>query len=249
MGSKIINTAERYMDRSGSFVWEYFKGLGKGASWCVGFVLYVLIKAGCRKDIYDPDKTKDAFWVPTLEIWLHKHAEWVRYADAREGDIVIFTWHGGGGNTRTGSRDHVGFFKEHHNGSIFRSIEGNTSGGKVAERKRSMTNVYAIYRLKCCEEHSPEHTGAPKRPSYKNGSTYTVQVDCLNVRTGAGTKYKAKKKSQLTKDGQKHANASGQLMKGTRVTCEKTKTVGSEVWIRIPSGWICAWTGKKYYVK
>lgn len=247
MGSKIITTARKYLGKGGGFIWDYFAGLARGQSWCVGFVLYVCIKAKCP--LYNVSKATLPFWVPTLEEWLHKHAKYVKYSEARAGDIIIFTWHGGGGNTRTGSRDHTGFFEEHISGNKFRTVEGNTSGGKVAERERYLANVYAIYRLPDAEEGDPEPKPAKVLPTYKKGETYEVAVDNLNVRTGAGTGYRIKKKSELTQDGRKHANKSGQLMKGTRVTCKKTKTVGGSVWMKIPSGWVCAYNGKKKYIK
>lgn len=87
-------------------------------------------------------------------------------------------------------------------------------------------------------------------PTYKKGSTYALQVD-LKVRTGAGTKYTQKKKSQLTADGQKNAlnQTYAVLKKGTKVTVQEIKKVGSDVWIRIPSGWIAAYYSGKVYVK
>ena len=250
MGSKIITTARKYLGKGGGFIWDYFAGLARGQSWCVGFVLFVCIKARCP--LYNVSKTTLPFWVPTLEEWLHKHAKWVKYSEARAGDIIIFTWHGGGGNTRTGSRDHTGFFEEHISGNKFRTVEGNTSGGKVAERERYLANVYAIYRLPDAEEGDADPQPKPKPKelqTYKKGSTYMVAVDDLNVRTGAGTGYRRKKWSELTLNGQKHANKVGQLMEGTRVTCKKTKTVGGQVWMRIPSGWVCAYNGKKKYIR
>lgn len=84
---------------------------------------------------------------------------------------------------------------------------------------------------------------------FKVGSVYTTQVGDLNVRTGAGTGYRRKSRSELTSDGRKHADAEGQFEKGTRVTCEAVKTVGNQVWIQTPSGWLCAYNGSKYYVK
>lgn len=84
---------------------------------------------------------------------------------------------------------------------------------------------------------------------FKVGSVYTTQVSDLNVRTGPGTSYHKKSRSELTADGRKHADAEGQLVKGTRVTCKAVKTVGSQVWIQTPSGWLCAYNGSKYYVK
>lgn len=86
-------------------------------------------------------------------------------------------------------------------------------------------------------------------PSYTVGKVYTVQVNDLNVRKGAGTGYAKKSRAQLTADAQKHADAQGQLKKGTKVTCKATKTVGGNVWMKIPSGWVAAYYAKQYYVK
>lgn len=92
-------------------------------------------------------------------------------------------------------------------------------------------------------------TTTAKLPTYTKGKVYTVQVDNLNVRTGAGTNYKIKTRAQLTADGKKHANTKGQLKKGTKVTCQASKTVSGNVWIQIPSGWVAAYYNKQYYVK
>lgn len=89
-----------------------------------------------------------------------------------------------------------------------------------------------------------------KKEEYIIGNTYTLQVN-LNVRMGAGTSYKNKKYSELTKDGRKHAlNISNAVLKrGTKVTCKKVIKVKEEIWLQIPSGFICAKYGDKVYVK
>ena len=89
-----------------------------------------------------------------------------------------------------------------------------------------------------------------KKEDYIIGKTYTLQVN-LNVRLGAGTSYKNKKYSELTKDGRKHAlNISNAVLKrGTKVTCLNVIKVKDETWIEIPSGFICAKYGEKIYVK
>lgn len=86
--------------------------------------------------------------------------------------------------------------------------------------------------------------------SYVPGD-YTTTVSNLNVRTGAGKGYAVKSKSQLTSDGQKHSNGSGQLNHGTNVTVSKVlKDSGGNTWGKIPSGWICLeWDGKPYVKK
>lgn len=84
---------------------------------------------------------------------------------------------------------------------------------------------------------------------YKVGNTYTTQVE-LKVRTGAGTNYRMKKRSELTADGRKHdKDGDACLDKGTRITCQQVKKDGSDVWIKCPSGWIAAKYQGKTYVK
>lgn len=64
--------------------------------------------------------------------------------------------------------------------------------------------------------------------------TYEVAASALKVRTGAGTNYRQKYRSELTADARKHANANGSLLKGTRVTVKEWKNG----FARIPSGWV-----------
>ena len=82
------------------------------------------------------------------------------------------------------------------------------------------------------------------------GKVYTTQVD-LNVRTGAGTDYRVKKYNELTEDGKKHAYKQeyAVLKKGTRVTCLGIYLVDNEIWLKIPSGYICGYYKGKEYIK
>ena len=84
--------------------------------------------------------------------------------------------------------------------------------------------------------------------SYTVGKTYKTQV-LINVRSGAGTNYTKKKYSQLTLNARKYATSDGCLKKDTSVTCMEVKKVGSDIWIRIPSGWCAAYYKGKYYIK
>ena len=93
-GSKIINLAEKYLGRGGSFVWKYY-GLARGTAWCAAFVSYVMTKAGAKKLFYGG---RPVFYVPYAQQWLKTNCKHVKMADAREGDIVIFTWDGNGYN-------------------------------------------------------------------------------------------------------------------------------------------------------
>lgn len=92
-------------------------------------------------------------------------------------------------------------------------------------------------------------TTTAKAPSFVIGKTYVLQAE-MKVRTGAGTKYPAKKYGELTANGRKYdKDKDGALDKGTLVTCQKTETVGSDVWMKCPSGWIAAYYKGVQYIK
>lgn len=82
------------------------------------------------------------------------------------------------------------------------------------------------------------------KPKYTKGKTYTLQYD-MNVRKGASTSYAKVPVSKWTKNAREHATKDGLLKKGTKVTCIDTKNG----WIKIPSGWVCGYSGSKVYVK
>lgn len=88
-----------------------------------------------------------------------------------------------------------------------------------------------------------------KSPSYEIGRTYTTMVDHLHVRYSVWGQIK--EYAQLTRDGMKHAYSDGCLKKGTTVTVKEIKKDETEaVWVRIPSGWVCAITAKgEVYIK
>ena len=84
---------------------------------------------------------------------------------------------------------------------------------------------------------------------YRVGSTYTLRAN-MNVRTGPGTNYVKKKRSALTANARAHCTSSSSavLKSGTRVTCKAVRTVGSDIWLQIPSGYVCARTSGKVYI-
>ena len=85
---------------------------------------------------------------------------------------------------------------------------------------------------------------------YEIGKNYTLQVN-LNVRTGAGTNYRVKKYTELTKDGKKHAfmQENAVLKQGTIVTCQDIIVNDSDIWLKIPSGYVAGYYKGKEYIK
>ena len=84
--------------------------------------------------------------------------------------------------------------------------------------------------------------------TYTVGQVYTTRVDDLSVRTSPGTNNPEKSYAELSSNAQKNAHENGRLKKGTRVTCKDVRKVGSDIWIKTPSGWIAAYYGGKKYV-
>ena len=87
-------------------------------------------------------------------------------------------------------------------------------------------------------------------PTFEIGKNYEVQV-ALNVRAGAGTHNRIKKYHELTIDGKKHSyrQTYACLKPKTIVTCLSVFVGDSEVWIQIPSGYICCYYHGDIYVK
>lgn len=83
---------------------------------------------------------------------------------------------------------------------------------------------------------------------YVVGREYTLRSN-MSVRTGPGTSYRRKTHSELTPDGRNHdKNKNGCLDSGTVVTCQEVRQNGSQIWIKVPSGWMCARDGNTVYI-
>lgn len=84
---------------------------------------------------------------------------------------------------------------------------------------------------------------------FSAGNVYELQV---NLYVRQSPKGEAVKFECLTENGKANAKfdeyGNGILLKGTRVTCKESIAIDNQVWIRIPSGWICAINDGKNYV-
>lgn len=315
-GSNLISYGRQFVGEGSSRFTKAY-GAASSTAWCCIFVWYVCKHFGGKL----PFAGKKIAYVPTADSWLASNATWVKQAQAQAGDVVIFTWSGTGNNSGSGSRDHIGFIVSRNSNGTFQTLEGNTSGSKVAVRTRAAKYIYKIYRpnysgstsgststssstasgkgtlytvnssnglnvragagtsykivgglsngtavritktsgkwgyssacggwlcMDYLKKSGSTSSSASTASGYKVGKTYTLQAD-MKVRTGAGTNYRQKKRSELTADGKKHALAGTYacLKKGTKVTCQKV----SGNWMQIPSGWVCIKDSKKAYIK
>lgn len=191
---------------------------------------------------------KKGFWGNAKNWWLKRNSsQWLKNnfkfitptyknGELQPGDIGIRT---------SGAYGHIFIVKESTaNGKIKyydQNYEGTGAGMTLREKPYTSTYINGILRPK---NQSPFKVSNP----YKVGNTYTL-ITNVKVRTGAGTHYPQKKKSELTANGQKNAlnQPYAVLKRGTKVTAQQIKIVGSNIWMRIPSGWIAAqYEGDKY---
>lgn len=117
-----------------------------------------------------------------------------------------------------------------------------------ATRDRSPAYFLVSYKKPNVSQSTTSNKVNNSAPNFKVGSVYTLTTN-VKVRTGAGTNYSQKKRSQLTVDGRKNAlNQTYAVLKsGTKFTVQQVKKNGSDIWVKIPSGWICVYyNGSKY---
>jgi GH24 family phage-related lysozyme (muramidase) len=134
-------------------------------------------------------------------------------------------------------------------GTVTGGQTGDQTGREICVRSYYNRPWTSVLRYQGAAAPTPAPAPAPTVPSFTIGRVYTLQAE-MKVRTGASTKFSAKKHSQLTPDGQRHdRDGDGCLEAGTRVTCLEVSTVGSDVWIRTPSGWIAAYYNGKTFMK
>jgi hypothetical protein len=231
-------------------------------AWCATTVSAVFLMNG-YSDISECSCPKMIEKAQKLGIWVEDDA----YVP-KAGDVIMYDWQDSGKGDDKGTADHVGVvIKVDKNKIMVREgNKNNTIGNRDITVDGIHIRGYIVPPYEAQKASEPKKTekvtdkpSAEKKPAdsaqkssygYVIGKTYTVNVKTsLNVRKGAGKSFKTVGYANLTPDGKKHSTSSGALLPGTKVTCLEIKKADSEIWIKIPSGWICAVSGNKIFVK
>ncbi|MCD7724285.1 MAG: glucosaminidase domain-containing protein [Clostridiales bacterium] len=114
----------------------------------------------------------------------------------------------------------------------------------------SVISIIEKYGLTQYDGQSSVSASISMTSSYTVGQNYTLQYNMYVRDSANGNKKKylnltANAKSNGYQDGQGY----GILKKGTAVTCKAVEQIGSNVWIKIPSGWIAAYCNGTTYIK
>lgn len=179
------------------------------------------------------------------ETWYAYKDGYSRGKTPKLGAIVVWA-KGKVGNSKDGA-GHVAVVEQiHPNGSFTVSQSGYTGKKRFwtstipkSGYLKGYTFLGFIYLPISTGSSSPTSSGV------KVGGTYTLRAN-MKVRTGPGTGYRWKKRSELTAMARAYSQnqTNAVLNSGTRVTC--LQITGN--WMKIPSGWICIRSGGAVYI-
>ena len=184
-----------------------------------------------------PQSIGDAYcyWQDFNETYLKKYFTRIVYkkgVKSQKGDLVVW------GKKYNGSSKygHIAIATGEQTKKTISTYDENFGVKEMKLIKHNLKGISGFLRPK-----NQKNIATP--PKLMNGNYKLTAV--RGVYYGWGAKTKRKQVSELTANGKKCAtNKSGEayLKKGTKVTIEKTKLLGSgNLWAKIPSGYICVW--------
>ena len=131
-----LNIAKKYLGQGGS-KFRKFCGLPSGSAWCDAFVTTIFAEAGNSSLFCGGTKQT---YCPTTIKWCRQHLAEVPPYLALPSDIIFFDWE------PNSIPNHIGLVRERKDCEAIYTIEGNTSGGIVANKTRATKYVCGIYR-------------------------------------------------------------------------------------------------------
>lgn len=128
--------AKKYLGQGGSHFRKYC-GLPAGSAWCDAYVTTIFHEAGNASLFCDGKKQT---YCPTTIKWCYNNLASIPPYLALPSDIIFFDWE------LNGIPNHIGFIRERKSCDEVYTIEGNTSGGIVAQKTRPVKYIQGIYR-------------------------------------------------------------------------------------------------------
>jgi len=134
--TELLKIAQSHLGQGGSR-FRKFAGLPAGAAWCNAFVDYVANEGGDASLFFNG---KRMTYCPTSMSWCRKNLAEVPLYLALPCDIIYFDWE------PNGVPNHIGLVRERKSDQEIYTIEGNTSGGIVAQKTRVAKYVCGVFR-------------------------------------------------------------------------------------------------------
>lgn len=134
--TEVLKLAQKHLGQTGSR-FRKFAGLPAGSAWCNAFVDYIANEGGVsalyfngKRETYCPHSIK----------WCKANLAEVPLYLALPMDIIYFDW------DKNGNPNHIGLVRGKHSTSSIYTIEGNTNGGKVANKTRAGKYIQGVFR-------------------------------------------------------------------------------------------------------
>ena len=134
--TELLTIAQSHLGEGGAR-FRRFCGLPSGSPWCNAFVDYVANEGGVSSLYFDGRKMT---YCPTSIKWCYQNLACIPIYLALPMDIIYFDWE------LNGIPNHIGFVRERDTDQQIKTIEGNTSGGIVAQKTRTVKYVEAVFR-------------------------------------------------------------------------------------------------------
>ena len=131
---ELLKLAQAHLGQGGSVFNRYCHSSG---AWCCAFVTYMFHEGNDSPLFYGGKKV---VYCPTAIKWASANLAQIPPYLALPMDIVFFDWN------LNGVPNHIGFIRERKSCDYVKTIEGNTSGGIVAQKTRSVEYIQGIYR-------------------------------------------------------------------------------------------------------
>lgn len=192
--TELLKIAQKYLGQGGA-VFRRFCGLPAGSAWCNAFVCYIANEGGDASLYFDGRKMT---YCPTSMKWCRSNLAQIPIYLALPMDIIYFDWE------PNGVPNHIGFVRERKSDAEVYTIEGNTSGGIVAQKTRTAKYVCGCFR----PHFKPTGFSATKKlevDGYFGYNSIAVMQKWLGVTQdavlGIGTVKALQKKLGVTQDG------------------------------------------------
>lgn len=134
--TELLKIAQTHLGQGGAR-FRKFCGLPSGSAWCNAFVDYVANEGGCASLFFNGNKYT---YCPTSMKWCQSHLAQIPIYLALPMDILFFDW------DKNDIPNHIAFARGRKSDQEIYTIEGNTSGGIVAEKTRTENYVCGCYR-------------------------------------------------------------------------------------------------------
>ena len=208
---ELYNLAKSYLGQGGR-TFRNFCGLPSSAAWCAAFVSYIFSKGGDASLFYGGKKV---VYVPSAENWLFANCANIPIYLAMPMDVVTFDWN------LNGTPDHIGFIRGRKSDTEVLTIEGNTSGGIVANRVRPAKYISGCFRT----QFAPSSSWSASKPLVIDGQFGYSSIACLQK--ALGVKVDAILGKQTVKALQKRAGVAQDGSWGVKTSKAVQKMIGA----------------------